>query len=49
MSALEYDNFDEPPPPRDTSSRRPAISARVPPNDLDAEASLLGAMLLSRE
>ena len=49
MSALEYDNFDEPPPPRDTSSRRPAISARVPPNDLDAEASLLGAMLLSRD
>ena len=51
MSALEQDNFDDPPPPPDGAARRrqPALSARIPPNDLDAEASLLGAMLLSRD
>jgi replicative DNA helicase len=49
MSALENEPFDHPPPPRGTSDRRPAITAKVPPNDLDAEASLLGAMLLSRD
>jgi replicative DNA helicase len=49
MSALEqYD--DPPPPPRGSLSRRPAQGpGRIPPHDLDAEASLLGAMLLSRD
>jgi hypothetical protein len=53
MSALEHDNFDDAPPPPGGvvggGNRRPSVSVRVPPHDLDAEASLLGAMLLSRD
>src|SRR5512145_3321669 len=53
MSALEHDNFDDGPPPPPGmvggGNRRSAVSVRVPPHDLDAEASLLGAMLLSRD
>jgi replicative DNA helicase len=50
MSALENDGYDEVPPPPGMLARRPASGAgRVPPHDLDAEQSLLGAMLLSRD
>lgn len=55
MSALEYD--DDVPPPPGTFARRPATPGpavgmgpgRVPPHNLEAEESLLGAMLLSRD
>ena len=30
-------------------SRSQSVTARVPPHNLDAEASVLGAMLLSRD
>ena len=33
----------------DLRSNQPAITARVPPHNLEAESSLLGAMLLSRD
>jgi len=36
-------------PPGDFSPVRPAVSSRVPPHNLEAESSLLGAMLLSRD
>jgi replicative DNA helicase len=46
MSVAElYD--DEVPPPR--AARRASAATRVPPHDLRAEESLLGAMLLSRD
>jgi len=43
---LPPDFHDEPPPERSVSPRRSA--GRVPPHNIDAEESLLGAMLLSR-
>jgi replicative DNA helicase len=48
MSVAEDFDYDEPPPQR-LSGRRPAVSARVPPNNIAAEESLLGAMLLSKD
>lgn len=35
--------------PATTATRRPAVSSRVPPHNLHAEESLLGAMLLSKD
>src|SRR5690242_14231947 len=35
--------------PRERRSPRPAGGARIPPHDLQAEESLLGAMLLSKD
>lgn len=54
MSAIEHPNFEDVPPPPDgarVADRPPRqlLSAKIPPHDLDAEASLLGAMLLSRD
>jgi replicative DNA helicase len=48
MSAVEQYEID-PPMRTATASRRPAVSARVPPHNLAAEESLLGAMLLSKD
>ena len=41
--------YDDEPPAGPIRQRRPAVSARVPPHSLQAEESLLGAMLLSRD
>jgi replicative DNA helicase len=48
MSALEQDDY-EAPPAAGAQRRAGPAAGRVPPNDLDAEGSLLGAMLLSRD
>jgi replicative DNA helicase len=48
MSAVEQYEID-PPMRTAMASRRPAVSARVPPHNLAAEESLLGAMLLSKD
>jgi replicative DNA helicase len=47
MSAIEQ--YEDLPPARATTARRPAVSVRVPPHNLAAEESLLGAMLLSKD
>jgi len=52
MSALEYDDEIPPPPGTFASRSKPsqvARAGRVPPHNLEAEESLLGAMLLSRD
>src|SRR5688500_6554780 len=46
MSAVEQ--YEDIPPPR-SSVRRPAVSSRIPPHNLAAEESLLGAMLLQKD
>ena len=49
MSALEEDwgNIEE--PPFSTMSSKKQKAGRVPPHNIEAEASLLGAMLLSKD
>ena len=50
MSAIEEDwrNLEEP-SSLPISSQRGKTGARVPPHNIEAEASLLGAMLLSKD
>jgi replicative DNA helicase len=50
MSAVEqYEDIPPPREPRGAAPRRPAVSSRIPPHNLAAEESLLGAMLLSKD
>ena len=46
MSAVEQ--YEDIPPPSPVA-RRPAVSSRIPPHNLAAEESLLGAMLLQKD